>query len=155
MKFRKKILIALIVIWVAVIWGHSMMSGEGSSAESSFVEKLLRPVFELFVGKGNVTPHLVRKTGHFTEYMILGALSASLLKALGKLRPFFMSYAFFGGVAVAVADETIQIFSDGRGPAVTDVLIDSGGMLTGILLLSAAFLIAGGISERRRKAKTE
>ena len=43
--------------------------------------------------------------------------------------------SLFAGLAVAVTDETIQIFS-GRGSQVLDVVLDFSGALTGILLVS-------------------
>ena len=139
----------MIAIWVAVIWGHSMMSSDSSSMESNAFEQFLNRVWVFLGGHGEVSGHLIRKAGHFTEFAILGALSARLLRTFDRLRAFFMSYAFFCGVSVAVVDETIQIFSEGRGPAVTDVLIDSGGMATGILLFFAVFAIRRAIRKKK------
>ena len=39
-----------------------------------------------------------------------------------------------GGVLTAMADETIQIYSPGRSSQVTDVWLDSAGVLAGILI---------------------
>ena len=39
-----------------------------------------------------------------------------------------------GGVLTAMADETIQIYSPGRSSQVTDVWLDSAGVLVGILI---------------------
>ena len=41
--------------------------------------------------------------------------------------------AMLGGVLTALTDETIQIFSPGRSSQVTDVWLDSAGVLAGIL----------------------
>ena len=38
-----------------------------------------------------------------------------------------------GGVLTALTDETIQLFSEGRSSQVTDVWLDSAGVLAGIL----------------------
>ena len=43
---RLTLLLVLSVAWTAVIWGHSLMSGPVSGAESSFVVSLARPLFE-------------------------------------------------------------------------------------------------------------
>ncbi len=38
------------------------------------------------------------------------------------------------GVLTALTDETIQLFSEGRSSQVTDVWLDSAGVLVGILI---------------------
>ena len=44
-----------------------------------------------------------------------------------------ISVPMLGGVLTALTDETIQIFSPGRSSQVTDVWLDSAGVLAGIL----------------------
>ena len=85
LKGNKKaiILLVLVLATLAVIWGHSMMNAAMSMAESDRAETFLTPLLELFVGKGNVTSHLVRKLGHFAEFLILGALLGGLVRSLG------------------------------------------------------------------------
>ena len=148
---RKKeiILAVLIVLWLAVIWGHSFMSGESSGDESSFFKNLLEPFLELFVGKGNVTDHLVRKIAHFSEFAVLGVLFESMIQV--KKREHFLnqSFIFFASVSVAVADESIQLISPDRGPSVKDVLLDSAGAASGILITLLIFTIAHSIKKRR------
>lgn len=67
--------------------------------------------------------HLLRKAAHFTEYAILGTLCAWALPR-GSQR-WLMAWACATGYAAT--DEIHQAFVPGRGPAVTDVLIDSLG----------------------------
>ena len=50
----KKVLTILIFLTLAVIWGHSLLGREASSEGSGFVMKLLAPLLEVIVGKGNV-----------------------------------------------------------------------------------------------------
>ena len=45
-----------------------------------------------------------------------------------------ISVPMLGGVLTAMADETIQIYSPGRSSQVTDVWLDSAGVLAGILI---------------------
>lgn len=141
LKGNKKaiILLTLVLATLAVIWGHSMMNAAMSMAESDRAETFLTPLLELFVGKGNVTSHLVRKLGHFVEFFILGALLAGLVRSLGTpARPVRYIFVFLCAMAAAVIDETIQLFSDGRSGEVNDVLLDSAGALAGIILLLVA-----------------
>jgi len=138
----RKFLCFTIPITVAFIWIHSMMPADASSQESGWVMDLIRPFLEIFVGKGNVTMYLVRKLAHFTEYFVLGSqlsIYYILSKLLGndnvtrKSWPALLPLAI--GLAVAAIDETIQIFSDGRGPAVKDVLLDFCGVLAAYIIV--------------------
>ena len=66
---------------------------------------------------------IVRKLAHVFEYTVIGALLGALLQR--KPLP-----TFGIGMAVAVADETIQLLS-GRGSTIADVWIDLCGVAIG------------------------
>lgn len=146
---KKTIAVILLILLIAFIWGHSAVSRETSKAESLAVGGFLTPFLELFVGNGNVTDHLVRKLAHFSEYAALGAALAFLLHTDGKTSLFRISYAALCAMAVAVADEGIQLFADGRGAQVQDILLDTAGAIFGLAMLLALFEIA-----MRLKSKT-
>ena len=113
-----------------------MIPASGSSEESRIVGEIVKPVLEVVVGKGNVTDHLVRKLAHFTEYMVLGCLMGANVAVRVRMSSwFFWSYGLLLCLAVAVIDESIQIFSPGRSPQVTDVLLDTSGSLTGMVVM--------------------
>ena len=131
----KKTLTVLIIVTLAVIWGHSLLGREASSEESGFVMKLFAPFLELIVGKGNVTEHLVRKLAHFSEFFVLGA-ELLLFFALSKSRKNAFLLALSHSLFTALMDETIQIFS-GRGPMIQDVWLDFSGVTAGALLMLA------------------
>ena len=135
----KKILTAVIIITLAVIWGHSLLGREASSEESSFVMALLTPLLEMFAGKGNVTEHLVRKLAHFCEFFILG-IELLLFFSLLKSRKSAFLLALSHGLFAAFTDETIQIFS-GRGPMIQDVWLDFSGVTAGSLITLAVIMI--------------
>lgn len=132
----------IIVVTLAFIWLHSCMDMEDSAEESGFIYDLLCPFFELFMGKGNVTEHFIRKLAHFTEFFGLG-LELMLFMRLEflKVKPVLPVNAWVFGTFCALIDETIQLFS-GRGPAVQDVWLDSAGCLTGVLIMLAGIMLA-------------
>ena len=144
-----KAILIISAVTLVIIWGHSMMPPSVSSDESGFVLKLLTPFLEIFTGKGNVTEHLVRKLGHFTEYTVFGAELGILSGCITALNSFLKRFggAIITAFTAAFIDETIQIFS-GRGPAITDVWIDIAGAVLGSVI---ALLIIYSASKRRRK----
>lgn len=150
---KRTILLILTILTLAFIWGHSMMSVPASASESGGVLELIRPLLEIFVGKGNATNHLVRKLAHFAEYGTLGLELGLLICAewinfrAKKTLPLPDGLIKKGLVCllavfiVAFLDESIQILS-GRGPLVEDIWLDlSGGaaMLAVVLLIKKLF----------------
>ncbi len=77
---------------------------------------------------------IVRKTAHFTIYLILGLLVISLLKEymiIGWKSVFLSLLVVF---LYACSDEFHQLFVSGRSGEFRDVLIDSSGGLVGSYL---------------------
>lgn len=146
------VLLVLLILALAFIWIHSMIPAEDSASESQRVGQWLTPLLEQFVGPGNVTDHLVRKLAHFSEYSVLGAILGALV-LVGKTPGIFFrgSYAFLCALAVAVIDESIQLLADGRGAQVEDILLDTAGSLTGLIVI---WLIAAIIWTLRRRDET-
>ena len=137
MKTGRKVLLALIVLTLLFIWGNSLLNREQSSGESAWVMQLIAPFLELFVGKGNVTDHLVRKLAHFTEFALLGLELFFWFYGQLKKRKSALLLAMTHGLFAALTDETLQLFS-GRGSQVLDVWLDFAGTTAGAAL--AAFL---------------
>ncbi len=134
------ILSILIVVTLGFIWGNSMLPAEDSSEISGslleFIEGILERIFPWYSPSAETGDTLIRKLAHFAEFMLLGIeltiLVYRLLKRSLVLPPFC-------GLLVAVYDETLQLFSDGRSSQVSDVWIDFGGVLVGFLFV---FLIS-------------
>lgn len=127
---NKKILIFLILLTLAFIFGNSIADREQSARESSWVLMLVQPFLELFFGKGNVTEHLVRKLAHFSEFTLLGfELFLFFRLQLSSARRGIL-LAVSHGLFAALTDETIQIFSH-RGPQIPDVWLDTSGAVFG------------------------
>ena len=132
-RTRKRLVLctALIIVILAFIWGNSLMSAEVSHAFSEWLKGLLKPFLTEGAAVVQEENPFLRKLAHFAEFAALGFC---LTWRRGMLnRP--LNTAFFYGTAAAVLDETIQCFGPGRGPGVTDVVLDSCGVLTGMLLL--------------------
>lgn len=79
--------------------------------------------------------HYLRKLAHFTIYFVLGVCLTVAAGRQEKLPPVVVSILI--GAAFAASDEIHQIFSDGRGPMVQDVILDSCGVVAGSVLTAA------------------
>ena len=129
---KRRILLILIIANILFIWGNSMLSQEQSRNLSVFFRDILRNIFDFAGGSDAISTHMVRKSAHLFEFLVL-----SILITLYSSKPGLKSCAkiIAAGVIVASIDETIQIFTL-RGPAVKDVLIDISGYLIGFLIIT-------------------
>ena len=146
------ILMALIACTIAFIWSNSLQNPDESMRRSDVAEKVIRPIVLALPVKQwhseDMVTFITRKLGHFTEYFLLGAelmLLALLLRPAFCLR--FIWLLLFAG-AIAAMDESLQLTS-GRGAAVSDVLLDIFGALSGLMMTAlAAGLYAKGKQKR-------
>ena len=159
-KTIRLILSFVILLTVLIIWGHSFMTPEISTEESSFVKEIVEAVVQSVSNNEAFTiPEVViRKSAHFIEYAILGlelVIFITINKSLpdddkkrGLIKKLLSLYptAFVLSLFVGSIDETIQHFT-GRYSSVWDVLLDLAGASFSILI----FLLLRTIFLRRKR----
>ena len=97
---------------------------------------------------------IIRKLGHFSEYMILGFFSFSYLSNLFVKSSEFKDYrktaitSLVFSIVYASSDEFHQTFVAGRDGNIIDVLIDSSGALVGIMISSIMYFLIMKNSEK-------
>ena len=122
-------------IWF--IFSNSMAVADVSSVSSGRVLQLLQAVLRRLGHPAlaqRLTMHIVRKMAHFCEYTLEGFLLMLCMRVYTRRYVRHISVPMLGGVLTAMSDETIQIYSPGRSSQVTDVWLDSAGVLAGILI---------------------
>lgn len=142
-----------------------MFSGDNASASSNKSGRVTKTAVETFVKDyDEMSPekqqsvldkaeHIVRKLAHFSIYTLLGFLASF---TVGRRRLFSRKSL---GVIVfcflyACSDEIHQLFVPGRSGMFTDVLIDTGGAVTGMLISMAVLFIAGRLIKRPEQENT-
>ena len=143
-KIRRLILPTLLILQMCFIFIMSSFGHNSSDAQSNlFVDFIaqnfphVRHGLENNLISLNTLIFLVRKTAHFTEYAILGALFylnfihfPRLNRHFKKiLLPIIFSFLY------ACTDEIHQIFVPGRSSQFRDILIDTLGASFGCLLI--------------------
>lgn len=139
---KKRILSISLAIWMAFIFSMSSQNSETSSNTSGGTIRIILSLVPKFAEQSEeVQEHIienlqfvVRKSAHFIAYMILGILLILLLLQFSNInkKP---QIALTLCVFYAISDEFHQFFVPGRSCQVRDVLIDSLGSLTGIVLV--------------------
>ena len=101
---------------------------------------------------GNVS-HLIRKCAHFSAYASLGFCTSC---TVGKRKLISLGSILSLAICVAYAssDELHQYFVPGRSCELRDVLIDSCGALTGIMVSMAIMLIISKKTARQKLQKS-
>ncbi len=128
---KMRICITLLALNLVFIWGNSLLPGPVSGAISQWLRDILAQLFPGEPSDPDSGHGLLRKLAHLTEFACLGALFSWLFGMLRKKAIFALPCGF---VAASI-DETIQRFVPGRGPGFADVLIDTLGVLVGMILL--------------------
>ena len=121
-------------IWF--IFSNSMAVAQVSSASSGRVLQLMQVALRRLGHPAlaqRLTMHFVRKLAHFCEYLLEGFLLMLCMRVYSRHPLRHITVPMLGGVLTALTDETIQLYSPGRSSQVTDVWLDSVGVLAGIL----------------------
>lgn len=132
-KGRKIFHIVLTIAIMAFIFAQSALSAELSMHESNVIVKWLSSFLHV---QPEALSFIVRKCAHFLEYLILGISMIVSVQDLSRLtRGKNAVIAVLICAAYAATDELHQMFVQGRSCEVRDILIDSLGALTGILIV--------------------
>lgn len=137
------ILIILLIGMFYIIFGFSSQDGEESSGISrKITEKITKNVKSIQEKPANEKEEIIykiekviRKIAHFSIYTVVGMLLMSLMSTynLGNKKRTIISLVL--GIIYASLDEFHQLFTPGRSAQITDVIIDSMGVMLGILLV--------------------
>lgn len=144
-KYGIWITLAAALAVMGMIFGFSAQTGAESGAMSgnitNWLLRIVVPNFENLPAEeqGNLRSLLglvIRKGAHFSEYALLGFFLMLHIRQLQKKTRVCLPWLWSWGIGTlyAVSDEIHQGFVGGRCPAVTDVLIDSCGVIAGTAL---------------------
>ena len=147
---RGILITALIAIFVT-IFGFSNQNSETSSGLSrkvtNFVVEIVPTIKNMpEAEKEKVVDRIesiVRKIAHYSIYTLVGILLMSLMSTYKLKELDRIAVSLIIGVIYASTDEIHQAFVPGRGPLVTDVILDSMGVLTGIFIVMLVLKIYG------------
>ena len=147
--FRVAIPILLTLLWLGFIFGNSLKDAAASSEQSSQVQEIVNNVASSVGIEEPISESTVRNMAHFTEFAILGILLCLDVWGVG-LSPFrprrrwdflWLLTALPASFLLALFDEFLQTFSEGRAKDFADVLTDTAGAAIGIAVFLALFFL--------------
>lgn len=146
------------ILMIIIFLFSSKPVAESHDSSVSIAERILslyeditdRPLdTELRVERLELVNHLVRKGAHFTEYALLAvAIAFHFYVCKKRGLPLFLITIIISAF-YASTDEFHQLFVEGRGGQVKDVILDTAGAIAGTLFF---VLITGAYKYNHRKA---
>lgn len=139
---KRWILYIVLGLIVFFIWDNSLQNGGTSDGFSLIFAEWLAPIADKLGFYGNIWAlnRIVRKLAHLTEFTILGGVLYVVLRRYIEYGTVVKTIGV--GIVIACLDEFIQLFSLGRSSQLSDVLIDTIGIIIGILVVKLAYYIS-------------
>ena len=148
----RTIIMILLLGTFYMIFGFSSQNGEESGNLSGKIAKFV--IEQLPIKKTEETRKriegIIRKIAHFSIYALVGFLLMSFVSTYDLKENKRIGISLLIGILYATTDEIHQKFVPGRSCQITDVMIDSSGVLLGILLLLTLFEIHKKIKINRQ-----
>ena len=139
---KRWILYIVLCLIVFFIWDNSLQNGGSSDGFSLMFAEWLAPIADKLGFYGNIWAlnRIVRKLAHLTEFTILGGVLYVVLRHYIEYGTVVKTIGV--GIVIASLDEFIQLFSLGRSSQLSDVLIDTIGIIIGISVVKLAYYIS-------------
>lgn len=143
------ILILLLILNFNIIFSFSNQDGEESGGVSRKITEIVTANIKSIQEKQGIEKEkvlsriesIIRKIAHFSIYTTLGMILMSLFSTY-KMKETIRTFTSLSiGIIYAISDEIHQSFIPGRAAQITDVMIDSMGVMFGILLVILAMKI--------------
>lgn len=135
----------LILVYITIFSFSSDDAAASSTISVKVTKWLMKVYYRLFGSGGDLLPvpgavdeteAIVRKIAHFAEYMAVGLLSFGIALMWIKGTARGVAIVFLQLVVSAGLDELHQYFVPGRYSSLRDVMIDTAGGMTGVIMIS-------------------
>lgn len=139
---KRWILYIVLCLIVFFIWDNSLQNGGTSDGFSLIFAKWIAPIANKLGFYGNIWAlnRIIRKLAHLTEFTILGGILYVVLRHYIEYGTVVKTIGV--GIVIASLDEFIQLFSLGRSSQLSDVLIDTVGIIIGISVVKLTYYIS-------------
>lgn len=140
-KYKKIIYLALIIIWMLIVFMFSNQNGNESHETSQTITKI---VVRILTYNQNLTEsqeinliestnYFIRKLAHFSIYAIGGILIYNYINTFELRQNKKVIISIIVGGLYATFDELHQYFIAERSAQILDVCIDSSGIIIGVI----------------------
>lgn len=136
-------LIILLLGTFHIIFGFSSQDGEKSgSISKKITETIISKIPQIQEKEEDEkqiilirAEKIIRKLAHFSIYTVVGMLLMGILETYNLKNTKKIIFSLIIGIIYAASDEFHQSFIPERTPKITDVMIDTMGVMFGILII--------------------
>ena len=161
MNIKKIASIIAVLIWMSIIFGFSNQQGEGSGNTSRKISEVIVQMIDIQhkyseVEKDKlieIVEPILRKVAHLTIYTIGGIAIANCVCQFCGKEKMVIGISTCIGAIYAISDELHQLMVNGRSGNIRDVIIDSIGILTGIMVFMLIKEICKKIICRKKECR--
>ena len=151
------ILIIFLIGIFTTIFGFSNQNSEVSGGISKKVTEYIVKFFPSIEKNSEIKKQeimnklekIIRKIAHFSIYTLVGLLLMGLMKTYKIKEIDQVGLSMIIGIIYASTDEIHQAFIPGRSAQLTDVMLDSIGVLTGVFIVMLLLEIIRRIKKNR------
>ena len=135
---KRIIFLILIIIWMSLIFSLSAQTATDSGDLSGgIIDKILnlfgKELADFDINEIDFMQFIIRKCAHMCIYIILSVLVTIELLMYSIKKQYILSCII--SVCYAISDEIHQYFVPGRSCELRDVLIDTFGVIIGMLIV--------------------
>lgn len=146
MKHKKRIAIIFLIVAAGCVLGMFYFSNQNGDRSNGISEDIVLHILNLLsispdssIKVMDLANFVIRKLAHFSEYTVLGIGLCGLMRVLVKR--YWGIAAIVLGAVLASLDEFHQLFIPGRSAMVSDVVIDSCGVVVGSIIFTLIILL--------------
>ena len=158
-NIERIILLILLLGTMTIIFGFSSQDGkESGNISKKITEQIVKRIPQIQEKEQeekeiiiNRIEKVIRKIAHFSIYTVVGILVMAFISTYQIKEKNRIIISTITGVIYACSDEIHQSFVPGRSPMITDVMIDTMGVILGILLITTIKLIIQKYQEKLKK----
>lgn len=153
LKTKRIIFLIMLAITFYIIFNFSAQEGQESSSISvkvtefivGIISKIKNMDIDLKMYYVQKLHPIIRKLAHFGIYTVVGFSTMGFMCTFNMRNIFKLIISFSIGLIYAITDEFHQYFIPGRNASITDVCIDSAGVLIGIFILITVIIFIESI----------
>ena len=142
----------LVIVWMIIIF---LFSAQPATASNDLSLNIIDQLFS-FIGLSlnsniellNTINLIIRKGAHLFVYLILGGLITNALWPYRLPKASLLKLSCIIGLSYATIDEFHQLFVDGRSGQISDVFLDSLGVIIGVWLVSSLLYSRNSLIKR-------
>lgn len=165
-KLKRNIFrIVIILLLGFTFWSIFGFSNQSGTASSGVSKKVARKIIDVFPYTRNLSENtknkiveraqpIIRKLAHFSIYTLVGILIMSFVSTYRVLLWKKWLISILVGLVYAISDEYHQSFIPGRSAQITDVLIDTSGVIFGIMIVLIVISVYKALGEKYKTMKS-